>query len=336
MLYPFVRKALFQLDPERAHEFTFKQLRRITGTPLEFLVRQSVASKPVTCMGLSFKNPLGLAAGLDKDGECIDALGAMGFGFIEVGTVTPRAQSGNDKPRLFRLVEAEGLINRMGFNNHGVDNLVENVKKSHFGGVLGINIGKNKDTSVEQGKDDYLICMEKVYSYAGYIAINISSPNTPGLRTLQYGEALDDLLTAIKAKQIELQQKHHKYVPITVKIAPDLSHEELIQVADSLVRHNIDGVIATNTTLDRKLVNGFNYCDQMGGLSGRPLQLHSTEIVRQLSKELQGRLPIIGVGGIDSVIAAREKIDAGASLVQIYSGFIFKGPGLIKDIVNYI
>jgi len=336
MLYPFVRKALFQLDPERAHEFTFKQLRRITGTPLEFLVRQSVASKPVTCMGLSFKNPLGLAAGLDKDGECIDALGAMGFGFIEVGTVTPRAQSGNDKPRLFRLVEAEGLINRMGFNNHGVDNLVENVKKSHCGGVLGINIGKNKDTPVEQGKDDYLICMEKVYSYAGYIAINISSPNTPGLRTLQYGEALDDLLTAIKAKQIELQQKHHKYVPIAVKIAPDLSHEELIQVADSLVRHNIDGVIATNTTLDRKLVNGFNYCDQMGGLSGRPLQLHSTEIVRQLSKELQGRLPIIGVGGIDSVIAAREKIDAGASLVQIYSGFIFKGPGLIKDIVNYI
>jgi dihydroorotate dehydrogenase len=336
MLYPFVRKALFQLDPERAHEFTFKQLRRITGTPLEFLVRQSVASKPVTCMGLSFKNPLGLAAGLDKDGECIDALGAMGFGFIEVGTVTPRPQAGNDKPRLFRIVEAEGLINRMGFNNRGVDNLVENVKKSHFGGVLGINIGKNKDTPVEQGKDDYLICMEKVYSYAGYIAVNISSPNTPGLRTLQYGEALDDLLTAIKTKQIELQQKHHKYVPVAVKIAPDLSHEELIQVADSLVRHNIDGVIATNTTLDRKLVNGFNYCEQAGGLSGRPLQLHSNEIIRQLSQELQGRLPIIGVGGIDSVIAAREKIDAGASLVQIYSGFIFKGPGLIKDIVNYI
>lgn len=336
MLYPFVRKALFQLDPERAHEFTFKQLRRITGTPLEFLVRQSVASKPVTCMGLSFKNPLGLAAGLDKDGECIDALGAMGFGFIEVGTVTPRPQAGNDKPRLFRIVEAEGLINRMGFNNRGVDNLVENVKKSHFGGVLGINIGKNKDTPVEQGKDDYLICMEKVYSYAGYIAVNISSPNTPGLRTLQYGEALDDLLTAIQTKQIELQQKHHKYVPVAVKIAPDLSHEELIQVADSLVRHNIDGVIATNTTLDRKLVNGFNYCEQAGGLSGRPLQLHSTEIIRQLSQELQGRLPIIGVGGIDSVIAAREKIDAGASLVQIYSGFIFKGPGLIKDIVNYI
>ncbi|WP_370560256.1 quinone-dependent dihydroorotate dehydrogenase [Edwardsiella tarda] len=336
MFYPFIRKALFQLDPERAHEFTFKQLHRISGTPLLGLVRQSVPSKPVSCMGLSFKNPLGLAAGLDKDGECIDALGAMGFGSIEVGTVTPRPQPGNEKPRLFRIVEAEGLINRMGFNNLGVDNLVENVKKAHFGGVLGINIGKNKDTPVEQGKDDYLICMDKVYSYAGYIAVNISSPNTPGLRTLQYGEALDDLLAAIKNKQAELQQKHAKYVPLAVKIAPDLSHEELVQVADSLVRHGIDGVIATNTTLDRSLVAGLNHCAQSGGLSGRPLQLKSTEIIRQLSAELQGRLPIIGVGGIDSVIAAREKMQAGASLVQIYSGFIFKGPGLVKEIVNYI
>ncbi|HBA9395390.1 TPA: quinone-dependent dihydroorotate dehydrogenase, partial [Escherichia coli] len=236
MYYPFVRKALFQLDPERAHEFTFQQLRRITGTPFEALVRQKVPAKPVNCMGLTFKNPLGLAAGLDKDGECIDALGAMGFGSIEIGTVTPRPQPGNDKPRLFRLVDAEGLINRMGFNNLGVDNLVENVKKAHYDGVLGINIGKNKDTPVEQGKDDYLICMEKSYAYAGYIAINISSPNTPGLRTLQYGEALDDLLTAIKNKQNDLQAMHHKYVPIAVKIAPDLSEEELIQVADSLVR----------------------------------------------------------------------------------------------------
>ncbi len=336
MYYPFVRKALFQLDPERAHEFTFQQLRRITGTPFEALVRQKVPAKPVNCMGLTFKNPLGLAAGLDKDGECIDALGAMGFGSIEIGTVTPRPQPGNDKPRLFRLVDAEGLINRMGFNNLGVDNLVENVKKAHYDGVLGINIGKNKDTPVEQGKDDYLICMEKIYTYAGYIAINISSPNTPGLRTLQYGEALDDLLTAIKNKQNDLQVMHHKYVPIAVKIAPDLSEEELIQVADSLVRHNIDGVIATNTTLDRSLVQGMKNCDQTGGLSGRPLQLKSTEIIRRLSQELNGRLPIIGVGGIDSVIAAREKIAAGASLVQIYSGFIFKGPPLIKEIVTHI
>ncbi|EKY3577667.1 quinone-dependent dihydroorotate dehydrogenase [Escherichia coli] len=336
MYYPFVRKALFQLDPERAHEFTFKQLRRITGTPFEALVRQKVPAKPVNCMGLTFKNPLGLAAGLDKDGECIDALGAMGFGSIEIGTVTPRPQPGNDKPRLFRLVDAEGLINRMGFNNLGVDNLIENVKKAHYDGVLGINIGKNKDTPVEQGKDDYLICMDKIYPYAGYIAINISSPNTPGLRTLQYGEALDDLLIAIKNKQNDLQKIHQKYVPIAVKIAPDLSEEELIQVADSLVRHNIDGVIATNTTLDRSLVQGMKNCDQTGGLSGRPLQLKSTEIIRRLSQELNGRLPIIGVGGIDSVIAAREKIAAGATLVQIYSGFIFKGPPLIKEIVSNI
>ncbi|EOL9012160.1 quinone-dependent dihydroorotate dehydrogenase [Cronobacter malonaticus] len=336
MYYPFVRKALFQLDPERAHELTFQQMRRITGTPLEALLRQKVPSKPVTCMGLTFKNPLGLAAGLDKNGECIDALGAMGFGSVEIGTVTPRPQPGNDKPRLFRLVEAEGLINRMGFNNLGVDNLVENVKKAHFDGVLGINIGKNKDTPVEQGKDDYLICMEKVFPYAGYIAINISSPNTPGLRSLQYGEALDDLLVAIKNQQQLLSQKHHKYVPVAVKIAPDLSLEELIQVADSLVRHNIDGVIATNTTLDRSLVQGMKYCDETGGLSGRPLQLKSTEIIRLLSQELQGRLPIIGVGGIDSVIAAREKMAAGASLIQIYSGFIFKGPQLVKEIVTHL
>ncbi len=336
MYYPFVRKALFQLDPERAHEFTFQQLRRITGTPFEALVRQKVPAKPVNCMGLTFKNPLGLAAGLDKDGECIDALGAMGFGSIEIGTVTPRPQPGNDKPRLFRLVDAEGLINRMGFNNLGVDNLIENVKKAHYDGVLGINIGKNKDTPVEQGKDDYLICMDKIYPYAGYIAINISSPNTPGLRTLQYGEALDDLLIAIKNKQNDLQKIHQKYVPIAVKIAPDLSEEELIQVADSLVRHNIDGVIATNTTLDRSLVQGMKNCDQTGGLSGRPLQLKSTEIIRRLSQELNGHLPIIGVGGIDSVIAAREKIAAGATLVQIYSGFIFKGPPLIKEIVSNI
>lgn len=336
MFYPFIRKALFQLDPERAHEFTFSQLRRLNNRSLQFLIRQSVPDKPTTCMGLTFKNPLGLAAGLDKDGECIDALGSMGFGSIEVGTVTPKPQPGNDKPRLFRIVPAEGLINRMGFNNYGVDNLVENLKKTHFNGIIGVNIGKNKVTPVEQGKDDYLICMDKVYSYAGYIAVNISSPNTPGLRSLQYGEALDDLLIAIKQKQIELEKRHAKYVPIAVKIAPDLSEEELIQIADSLVRHNIDGVIATNTTLDRKLVQGLINSDQSGGLSGRPLQYSSTEVIQRLSKELNGKLPIIGVGGIDSVVAAREKMAAGSSLIQIYSGFIFKGPRLIKDILTHI
>lgn len=336
MYYPFVRKALFQLDPERAHDLTMQQLKRISGTPLIGLIRQSLPFKPVTCMGLTFKNPLGLAAGLDKNGECIDAFGAMGFGSIEIGTVTPRPQPGNDKPRMFRIVEAEGIINRMGFNNLGVDNLVENVKKAHFDGILGINIGKNKDTPVELGKEDYLICMDKIYPYAGYIAINISSPNTPGLRSLQYGEALDDLLSAVKNRQNELQQIHHKYVPVAVKIAPDLSEAELIQVADSLLRHNIDGVIATNTTLDRELVKGLKHGEEAGGLSGRPLQLRSTEIVRRLTQELQGRIPVIGVGGIDSLVSAREKVAAGASLVQIYSGFIYKGPPLIKEIVTYI
>ncbi|WP_025902829.1 quinone-dependent dihydroorotate dehydrogenase [Tatumella sp. UCD-D_suzukii] len=336
MLYPIIRPALFQLDPERAHELTISQLKLIRGTPFERLVHQRVPSRPVSCMGLQFDNPLGLAAGLDKNGECIDAFGMMGFGFVEVGTVTPRPQAGNDKPRLFRLVEAEGIINRMGFNNLGVDHLVENVKKARFKGIIGINIGKNKDTPVEQGKDDYLICMEKTYAHAGYITVNISSPNTPGLRTLQYGEALDELLSAIKNKQQELQKRHLKYVPVAVKIAPDLSEEELIQVADSLVRHNIDGVIATNTTLDRSLVEGLKHAGESGGLSGRPVQLKSTEVIHRLNQELQGRLPIIGVGGIDSLMAAKEKLAAGASLIQIYSGFIYKGPGLIKDIVKNI
>ncbi|WP_034949694.1 quinone-dependent dihydroorotate dehydrogenase [Erwinia oleae] len=335
-MYHLVRQALFQLDAERAHELTLRQLQRVSGTPLIQLVRQSLPLRPVNCMGLTFKNPLGLAAGLDKNGECIDAFGAMGFGSVEIGTVTPRPQPGNDKPRMFRVLEAEGIINRMGFNNHGVDRLVENVKKARFDGVLGINIGKNKDTPVEQGAEDYLICMEKIYRHAGYIAINISSPNTPGLRTLQYGDALDELLRAVKQKQKDLETIHHKYVPVAVKIAPDLSEEELIQIADSLVRHNIDGVIATNTTLDRSLVSGLKYADEAGGLSGRPLQLSSTAIIRRLADELQGRLPIIGVGGIDSLISAREKMAAGASLIQIYSGFIYKGPPLIKQIVTHL
>ncbi|WP_075181174.1 quinone-dependent dihydroorotate dehydrogenase [Pantoea sp. 1.19] len=336
MLYPLVRKALFQLDPERAHELSFQQMKWISGTPLEACLRQTLPSKPVKCMGLTFRNPLGLAAGLDKNAECMDAFAAMGFGFLEVGTVTPRPQAGNDKPRLFRLPAAEGIINRMGFNNHGVEALVENVKRARYNGILGINIGKNKDTPVERGEEDYLVCMEKVYAHAGYIAINISSPNTPGLRTLQYGEALDSLLAAIKAKQHLLHKQQDKYVPVAVKIAPDLSEEELIQIADSLVRHNIDGVIATNTTLDRSLVSGLQYGDEAGGLSGRPVQSRSTEVIRRLAQELQGRLPIIGVGGIDSLVAAREKMAAGATLVQIYSGFIYKGPPLIKEIVTHL
>ncbi|ASO29153.1 dihydroorotate dehydrogenase (quinone) [Vibrio anguillarum] len=334
MLYRLARTGFFQLDAEKAHDLAIENFKRFTGTPLDLFYRQHLPNRPVECMGLTFKNPVGLAAGLDKNGECIEAFGAMGFGFVEVGTVTPRPQSGNDKPRLFRLIQAEGIINRMGFNNLGVDNLVENVKKAKYDGIIGINIGKNKDTPIENGADDYLICMEKVYPYAGYIAVNISSPNTPGLRTLQYGEALDDLLAVLKAKQSELAKLHNKYVPLTLKIAPDLSDDELKQICQSLLKHNIDGVIATNTTLDRSLVEGMKFANEAGGLSGRPVQSRSTEVIKCLYQELADKLPIIGVGGIDSCIAAKEKMLAGAKLVQVYSGFIYHGPGLVRDIVK--
>ncbi|KAB0303776.1 quinone-dependent dihydroorotate dehydrogenase [Vibrio fortis] len=334
MLYRLARTGFFQLDAEKAHDLAIQNFKRFTGTPVDLLYRQQLPHRPVEVMGLTFKNPVGLAAGLDKNGECIDAFGAMGFGFVEVGTVTPRPQAGNDKPRLFRLVEAEGIINRMGFNNLGVDNIVENVKRSNYDGILGINIGKNKDTPIEKGAEDYLICMEKVYQYAGYIAVNISSPNTPGLRSLQYGEALDELLAELKTKQAELEQKHGKYVPLALKIAPDLSDDEISQICESLIKNKIDGVIATNTTLDRSIVEGMKHADEAGGLSGRPVQSRSTEVVRKLHEELGDKLPIIGVGGVDSYVAAKEKMMAGAKLVQVYSGFIYKGPSLVSDIVK--
>lgn len=334
MLYRLARAGFFQLDAEKAHDLAIQNFKRFTGTPLDLFYRQQLPHRPVECMGLTFRNPVGLAAGLDKNGECIEAFDAMGFGFVEVGTVTPRPQSGNDKPRLFRLVNAEGIINRMGFNNEGVDYLIENVKKAKYSCILGINIGKNKDTPIEKGVDDYLICMDKVYEYAGYIAVNISSPNTPGLRSLQYGEALDELLSALKRKQEELAEKYSKYVPLTLKIAPDLTGEEVKQICQSLIKNKIDGVIATNTTLDRSIVEGMKYANEAGGLSGRPLQSRSTEVVRLLHQELQGDIPIIGVGGIDSFVAAKEKMMAGANLVQVYSGFIYHGPGLVRDIVK--
>lgn len=334
MLYQLARAGFFQLDAEKAHDLAIQNFKRFQGTPADLFYRQNLPVRQVECMGLSFKNPVGLAAGLDKNGECIDAFGAMGFGFIEVGTVTPRPQPGNDKPRLFRLTEAEALINRMGFNNLGVDQLVENVRKASYDGILGINIGKNKDTPIENGSDDYIICMEKTYQDADYIAVNISSPNTPGLRTLQYGDSLDHLLSDLKSKQAELEKLHQKYVPIALKIAPDLGDEEVVQVCDALVRHNIDGVIATNTTLDRSIVKGMKHAEEAGGLSGRPLQHRSTEVIKLVKKELDGKLPIIGVGGIDSYVSAKEKLIAGAELVQVYSGFIYKGPGLVKDIVK--
>ena len=334
--YPLARHFLFKLDPEVAHELSIHQLAWMGGTPFELFFRNKLPSRPVEVMGLKFDNPVGLAAGLDKDGDAIDAFGAMGFGFIEVGTVTPRPQPGNDKPRIFRVIPAQGIINRMGFNNKGVDNLIENVKKSRYKRILGINIGKNKDTPIENGKDDYLICMDKVYPYAGYIAVNISSPNTPNLRQLQYGDALDELLKVLKERQKELAEQHKKYVPLAVKIAPDLTSDELKQVAESLLKYNIDGVIATNTTLDRELIHDMPHAAETGGLSGRPLQNKSTEIIRQLHEYLKGQIPIIGVGGIDSAMAAREKMQAGAELVQIYSGFIYHGPDLVKNIVNNI
>lgn len=336
MFYRMLRSFLFMLNPEKAHDLSLKQLKLTHGTILDCFYRQKVQQRPVQVMGLTFPNSVGLAAGLDKDGECIDAFAAMGFGHIEVGTVTPIAQPGNASPRLFRVVESEGIINRMGFNNHGVENLIANIKESHFNGVIGINIGKNFSTPVEQGKDDYLLCMDKVYQYAGYIAVNISSPNTPGLRSLQYGEALDELLDALKTRQAALQEKYNKYVPIALKIAPDLSDDEINSIASSVLKYKIDGLIATNTTLDREMIKGMAHAGEAGGLSGRPLQSKSTAVIAKFAAHLKGQIPIIGVGGIDGVSAAKEKIAAGASLVQIYSGFIYHGPQLVKKIVNHI
>ncbi|PSJ47826.1 quinone-dependent dihydroorotate dehydrogenase [Zobellella endophytica] len=335
-MYSLAKSLLFQCDPEHAHELTIRGLAKTQHTPLATLYRRPLIHNPVQLMGLTFSNPVGLAAGLDKDGDCIDAFAAMGFGFIEIGTVTPRPQAGNDKPRLFRVKPAEGIINRMGFNNKGIDNLIENVKQSRYQGILGINIGKNKDTPIEHGKDDYLICMEKSYAHASYITVNISSPNTPDLRSLQYGDALDDLLSALKQKQQQLAEQQGKYVPLVVKIAPDLSPSEIEQIADSLIRFNIDGVIATNTTLDRELIFDLPHAHEAGGLSGRPVQGKSTLVIRELAARLDNKVPIIGVGGIDSLTAAREKMAAGASLVQIYSGFIYHGPALIQRLAKHI
>ena len=333
MFFSLSQKLMFQLDPELAHEMDISFFKNSANTPLACAYAQQIIDKPVNVMGIDFKNPVGLAAGLDKNGDCIDAFDAMGFGFVEIGTVTPRAQGGNDKPRIFRLKEQQAIINRMGFNNKGVDYLIERVKARKSNGILGINIGKNFDTPVEQGKDDYLLAMDKVYQHASYITVNISSPNTPGLRSLQYGDALDDLLKSLKEKQAVLASLHQKTVPILLKIAPDLTEQEVVQISDSLVRHQVDGVIATHTTLSREGVENSSYSDQAGGLSGRPVALKSTQVVKILSKELAGRCPIIGVGGIDSVQEAQNKFDAGASLVQVYTGFIYQGPQLIKKIV---
>lgn len=338
-MYQLFRQGIFQMDAEKAHNFTIQCLK-LAGHPFFQPILKSLIHAPKgfpkTVMGVSFPNPIGLAAGADKNGDAIDGFGALGFGFLEVGTVTPLAQDGNAKPRQFRLIEAEGIINRNGFNNNGIDYLIENVKNARYKGVIGINIGKNKFTPLEQGKDDYIFCLNKAYNYAGYITVNISSPNTSDLRQLQYGDYFDNLLRGIKERQAILANQYNKYVPIAVKIAPDLTESELVQIADTLVRHKMDGVIATNTTVSRDTVMGMKNAEQQGGLSGKPLQHKSTEIIKRLHQELKGQIPIIGSGGIDGLQNAQEKIEAGAELLQVYSGLIYHGPKLVKELVKNI
>ena len=332
MLYSLLRPALFSLDPEDAHRFTLASLDAAHKLGLLQLLPRANGA-PLQVMGLDFPNAVGLAAGLDKDGAHIQAMAALGFGFIEIGTVTPRPQTGNPTPRLFRLPAAEAIINRMGFNNLGVDNLVCNVEAAGYKGVLGINIGKNKDTPNDHAVDDYLTCLDKVYTHASYVAVNISSPNTQNLRELQKDEALDGLLSAIKLRQSELAQQHGKYVPIALKIAPDLDDAQIAAIAALLMMHRIDAVIATNTTIAREAVAGLPNAGEAGGLSGAPVRAAATRVVAALAHHLKGEVPIIGVGGILSGDDAREKIAAGASLVQLYSGLIYRGPDLIRDCV---
>ncbi|AEF99178.1 quinone-dependent dihydroorotate dehydrogenase [Methylomonas methanica] len=333
-LYPLLRPVLFSLDPETAHNVTLKLLNLAEQTGLSGLSQAQSTDKPVSIMGLEFKNPLGLAAGLDKNGNHIDALAALGFGFIEIGTVTPRPQPGNPKPRLFRLPEHQAIINRMGFNNFGIDHLLQQVARCRYRGVLGINIGKNADTPIENATDDYLIGLRKSYLPASYITINISSPNTKNLRQLQQGGEIKHLLEALKQEQLKLQAEHGKYTPLAVKIAPDLTDEEIRHIAGLLLEFGIDGVIATNTTIARDKVQGHPLCNETGGLSGAPVKERSTAVVRGLAAELNGKLPIIAAGGILNGADAREKIQAGATLVQIYSGLIYRGPELLEEILS--
>jgi len=335
-MYSLIRPLVFSLDPETAHYVALDALQKAHRFGLTSLCSKRPAATPRSVMGLTFPNPVGLAAGMDKNGEYIDALATLGFGFIEVGTVTPRPQPGNPRPRLFRLPEAQAIINRMGFNNFGVDTLLENVKRAQFRGILGINIGKNFDTPIEKAADDYLICLRKVYAHASYVTINISSPNTKNLRQLQGGDELDALLIQLKAEQEKLAQQHGKYVPLALKIAPDLDQEQIQQIAALLMHHRIDGVIATNTTLSREGVEHLPQHSEAGGLSGAPVREKSTAVVRQLAAALQGALPIIGVGGILSGADAVEKLHAGAALVQIYSGMIYRGTDLVTECIEAI
>ncbi|MFZ2854963.1 MAG: quinone-dependent dihydroorotate dehydrogenase [Rhodocyclaceae bacterium] len=334
MLYPLIRKFFFALDAETAHGIGMSGVGFLNSAGVACLVAKPVPADPVDVMGLKFPNPVGLAAGLDKNGGHIDALASLGFGFLEIGTITPRPQPGNPRPRLFRIPEKQAIINRMGFNNDGVDQLLVNVAAAQFpqrGGILGINIGKNFDTPIEKAADDYLICLDRVYNAASYVTINISSPNTKNLRELQKDDALDALLGSLKAAQEKLADKHGKYVPLALKIAPDLDDAQIQVIADLLRAHRMDGVIATNTTLSRTGVEGLPNGNETGGLSGAPVFDISTAVLKKLSGALAGELPIIGVGGIMSGADAAAKIEAGASLVQFYSGFIYRGPELVSE-----
>ena len=334
LLYPLARPLLFSLDPEAAHHLTMSLLQCAARTGVAGLLKRPAAD-PRTVMGITFPNPVGLAAGLDKDGAYIDGLAALGFGFLEIGTVTPKAQPGNPLPRMFRLPQAGALINRMGFNNGGVDAFVANVQASAFyqdrKGILGLNIGKNAATPIERAVDDYLFCLDKVYPFANYVTVNISSPNTSNLRQLQGASELDALLLQLKDRQHRLADKHMRYVPIALKIAPDLADEQIAVITDALLRHKMDGVIATNTTISRDAVKSLPHAEEAGGLSGKPVRDASTAVIRALKAQLGDAIPIIGVGGILCAADAQEKIDAGASLVQLYTGLIYRGPALVSE-----
>jgi dihydroorotate dehydrogenase len=332
--YALARPFLFGLDPEAAHELTLHTLARAQGTPLEWAYCAGMVDDPVTLAGLPFPNRVGLAAGLDKNARCIDGLGAMGFGFVEVGTVTPKAQPGNPKPRMFRLPKANALINRLGFNNDGLDAFVANVQKSKFrsrGRILGLNIGKNAATPIENATDDYIACLDGVYPHADYVTVNISSPNTKNLRALQSDEALDGLLGSIAARREQLAERNRRRVPIFVKIAPDLDDAQITVIAATLKRHGMDGVVATNTTLSREAVKGMPHAEEAGGLSGAPVLEASNAVIRALRKALGTGFPIIGVGGVMSGADAASKIAAGADVVQIYTGLIYRGPELVRE-----
>lgn len=336
MAYQLAKPLLFMMDAERAHHAAFKGLGLLHSMGFLRTLTPTVQNNPVTVMGIEFPNPVGLAAGLDKNGDYIDTLAELGFGFLEIGTVTPRPQAGNPKPRLFRLPEARAIINRMGFNNGGVDQLIKNVEASQYKGVLGINIGKNADTPIENAVDDYLIGLRKVYNHASYVTVNISSPNTKNLRQLQQASEFGALLQALKAEQARLADQYGRYVPIAVKIAPDLDGNQIQEMGELLIANQIDGVIATNTTLSRTGVEHLRHGQETGGLSGEPVRAKSTSVIRELSRVLDGALPIIGVGGIVSGEDAVEKIRAGAAVVQIYSGLIYEGPQLIADCAQAI